>query len=472
MGQGPRPGPRTGRARVTTALAPELVDDTDHLMRVCAEHPLRFAHLWDRPLPRTSQRRAFQQLGEVVTVVCGGNRSGKSDGSSQLAIATALGGRHPDARAWCRNNGLDPAILPQRPGRVWAVALDSGDSVEYLRPTYAKYLPPGSKWRNQHGNGRASVTLPGGGYVGFLSIDMGRDGFQGGAVDLVHVDEEPPGSGHVLNEIMMRLVDRRGRLIVSMTPLRGLTHIYDRWVANTPEDVRVHYIHGADNPHLPAGALDRMLRQYGTHERAARARGEWTTLEGRVYAEWARHLHVVPAVPIPPEWTLTGCMDFGTRAPAVFLLLAHDHATDTIHVIAEHYRAEWTISQHARAIKGILAGRECSQIVVDPEDRGARLSLSRDHGIVTVPAKKGPGSVRSGINAVCERLAPSAVDGLPGLVVHEGKCQNLVREMESYIWDDRAGGTKDAPKPGQSDHALDALRYGIGAIGAGLFGAG
>lgn len=453
-------------------LSGDLVDDGDYLTQITTEHPLRFARLWDRPMPRTSQRRCFQSLGEVATIICGGNRSGKSAGASQFAVATALGSRDPDAIAWCRNNGVDIDSIPARPGKVWAIALDSGDSATYVRPNITQYLPAGCKWRNQYGNGRAKVTLPAGGTIEFLSVDMGRDGFQGAAIDLAFFDEEP-GSRPVVNESLMRLVDLNGRILISMTPLKGLTWIYDRWIANTPADVRVHYLHGVDNPHIPTDALAKMLRQYGTHERDARARGEWTTMEGRVYAEWGRHMHVVPAFDVPADdWTLTGCMDFGTRAPAVFLLLAHDHRTDTVHVIGEHYKAEFTISQHARAIKQLLAGRECMQIVVDPEDRGARLSLARDHGITTTPAKKGPGSVRSGINAVCERLAPGAADGLPALVVHEGKCPNLVREIEGYIWDDRAGGTKDAPKPGQSDHALDALRYGIVSIGSGTFGAG
>ena len=92
------------------------------------DHPLAYARLWDRDRPKTSQRRAFQNLGEVVTVICGGNRSGKSTGAAMLAVATALGRHHEYSIRWCEINQLDPAILPDRPGNVWAIALDSGDS--------------------------------------------------------------------------------------------------------------------------------------------------------------------------------------------------------------------------------------------------------------------------------------------------------------------------------------------------------
>ena len=97
--------------------------------------------------------------------------------------------------------------------------------------------------------------------------------------------------------------------------------------------------------------------------------------------------------------------------------------------------------------------------VADPEDRGARLSLAREHGIPTVAAKKERGSIRSGINCISERLAINPISGRPALVVHEC-CTNLIREMEGYCWAPSKGAeVKDAPAPRQSDHAIDALRY-------------
>ena len=141
----------------------------------------------------------------------------------------------------------------------------------------------------------------------------------------------------------------------------------------------------------------------------------------------------------------------------MFLLCAVT-GDDTLEVIAEHYQEQWTITQHARAIHKLLAGREVFWTVADPEDRGARLSLAREHGIPTVAAKKERGSIRSGINCISERLAINPISGRPALVVHEC-CTNLIREMEGYCWAPSKGAeVKDKPAPG-SDHAIDALRY-------------
>ena len=121
------------------------------LLALRRDHPLAFARLWHRDKPRTSQRRAFQDLGDLVTIICGGNRSGKTAGCAQYVAACMYSRQHPDARAWAKANGVPLSSLPRRPGTVWAVALDSGDSREYMRPAIAQYMPPGAKWRNQYG---------------------------------------------------------------------------------------------------------------------------------------------------------------------------------------------------------------------------------------------------------------------------------------------------------------------------------
>ena len=452
---------------MTEAIAQLDESGADPLLSLQRDHPLAFAKLWHRDKPRTSQRSAFQDLGDLVTVICGGNRSGKTQGCAQYVAACMYSRQHPDARAWAKANGVPLSSLPRRPGTVWAVALDSGDSREYLRPALAQYMPPGAKWRNQFGFGQAEVVMPDGiGRCVFKSVDQKRDGFQGSACSLVWFDEEPNDQA-VVNEALMRLVDLQGRAIFSMTPLRGMTWLYDRWIADTPAEARVHWIHGEDNPHLPAGALARLLTQYGPHERAARARGEWTTLEGRIYGDFQRATHVIRSFRVPDEWPIYFGIDFGTRAPFACVVCALDTSDDTLHVIDEWYKSDTTIKKHAEKLRTLIdAYGEPRWIVADPEDKGARMSLSREHGIANVPARKGKGSVKSGINSVCELLAPD-VEGNPHLIVHD-RCKNLITEFEQYVWDERGvGESNDQPRPRQKDHALDALRYVCMRLGRG-----
>jgi phage terminase large subunit-like protein len=440
-----------------TAAAQEQAGSGGALLALQRDHPLAFAKLWHRDEPRTSQRRAFQNLGDIFTIICGGNRSGKTAGCGQYIAACMHGRSHPDARAWCRANGIPLSALPARPGVCWAVALDSSDSREYLRPALEQYLPPSAKWRNRFGFGQAEVEIPGLGRCVFKAVSEGRDGFQGTAIDRCWFDEEPPDRS-VVNEAIMRTADRRGSVIFSLTPLRGKTWIYDRWIAQPPDDTRVHWLHGEDNPHVPADALAAVLAQYGPHERAARARGEWTALEGRIYSEFSRATHVIPTAEIEPGSPIWIGVDFGTRAPfaAVVCTVTGD---DVLTVIDEHYQAGETLAVHAAKLKQLIERYgEPEWIVCDPADRGARLALMREHGIPNVGARKGPSSVMRGIGAVAERMAFD-VEGRPHLVIMD-RCRNLIAEIESYTWDARGHGEpRDRPADRQRDHACDALRY-------------
>ena len=430
-------------------------------------NPLAYAQLWDAPKPKTSQRRAASNLGDRVTIVVGGNRAGKTVLGAQLAVAWALGRDHPDVQRWARINDW-PHLerIPKAGGRVCCTSLTSNESMRVQRPMVEAYLPStGVRWRNRYGAGEAHADIEGAGRLLFKTADQGARAFQADSWDLFWPDEEIPQP--VWNEALMRLIDRRGIAINTMTPLRGKTWVYDRYFAEPEQGSKTSSIWGEHNPHIPTDELQSLLKTYGAHERAARARGEFTALEGRVYEFW-REMHVVPAFDPPEHWPRYGTIDFGTRNPFCFLLLALDPSDDVLHVIAEHYQADWTLSRHAEKIKHMTNhGSPALQwIVADPEDRGSRLSLAREHGISTIKAKK---AIRSGINAVAERLAPDA-EGKPHLVVHDN-CSNLISEFEGYVWQSAGKTQPEKPKKAH-DHALDALRYGVVQVERGSWGVG
>ena len=418
------------------------------------EHPLAYATCWDRPLPRTSQRRAILDLAPT-TIILGGNRTGKSAAGAMLTVAHALGSSHPDAARWCSLNGVDPASIPSSPGRACASALTSADSVRYQRAKLDLYLPAGTTWRNREGQGEALARLPGGGSVACKSNDQGSRSYQGDSWRFLWLDEEH--DVEVYREGTMRLLDQRGTCLLTMTPLLGLTWVYDL-VQVGRADVSARWLHMLDNPYLPIEEATRLLASYGPGERAARERGEFAALEGRVYPAWRREVHIVQAFDPPADWPRYGAFDFGTRNPAAWGYYAHDPADDVLHLCRLHYRAELTLSEHVTAWRALLDGQPpCEWIVADPEDRGARLALATEHDIQTIAATK---DVRPGINAVAERLAPDA-EGRPHLVIHDHpSTRPFVREIEGYHWQAPAGSRDgpDAPTK-RDDHALDGCRY-------------
>ena len=263
-------------------------------------------------------------------------------------------------------------------------------------------------------------------------------------------DEEPRDLG-VVAECEMRLVDKRGRMLFSMTPLYGWTPLLLSRVKSPTPDTAVRWLHGEDNPHIPADELAARLAKYGPHEQAARARGEVTALEGRVYPMFSRAVHVVKAFRPPDSWPRYVGIDWGTTVPTAILLAAYDAGTDTIHVIGEVYRAGMTISDRAEAIRELEAGGPEVEIRwADPEDASTNRTLTLEYDIPLAKAFK---AVRYGINVVATRLQCDAL-GRPHLVFHD-TVPNTIREFEGYVW----SSTKPDEPVKKDDHGVDGCRY-------------
>lgn len=444
--------------------------------------PLAYAKLWHRPAPRTSQRDTVQAVlgpGVLQAFVLGGNRTGKSHSGAMLYVAWALGRNHPDVQAWARRNGLDISAIQPGPGNVWAVARTDADSRRYVRPKVAQFLPAGSVWRNRDGDGEAEVVLPNGGKITFKSVKQGREGMQGDACHLIGFDEEPKDIG-VVNECLMRLADFAGRMLFTMTPLMGWTALLRSYVEKPVADTVVRWLHGEDNPHVPARMLAKLLAKFGTHEQAARRRGEITALEGRVFIDWRRDLHVKAFEPTA-SWKQFMAIDWGTTVPTSIGLFFYDEGADVVYLRRMVYRTELTVQERAGAILALEAGvyhpdmtrdelmawarpeeakppkvrgPESDVRWADPEDASTRIEIVRNYDIVLVGAKK---DIKWGINVVAARLRLDAL-GRPHFVVHPD-CVDFIREIEGYVW---AEG-KDVPKK-ENDHAMDMARYGVGGI--------
>ena len=446
---------------------------------------------------RTSQRAAVQAaltLGLSFAFLLGGNRSGKSECGAMLDTAYALGRDHPAVQEWARINRLDMSALQRGPGNVWSVALDSADSLRYVRPKVARYLPQGTRWKNREGGGEAYADLPGGGKITFKSVDQRRDGFQGEACHLIRFDEEPRDYA-VIEEADFRLPDYRGRMIFTMTPLDGWTRLLREKVEKPAADTAVYNLDGLDNPHVDRAELEKRYARAGALKEARR-RGTITAVEGRVHPDFVRSApYVVPSFAPPPAWPRFGAIDFGLRVPWVHLWAALDRSRGQFHIYREHYKAEWLTRQHAAAIHeaelcpacapkaapgtdawwawriSCLEGQvKCERCAgsgrvepapverwADPEGAQERTQLE-ELGISTAAAIK---DRRAGYEALAARL--TLVQGIPGIVIHDC-CVNTIREMESLLWVERSPGVVAAREERLTevkgdDHAWDCLRY-------------
>lgn len=391
--------------------------------------------------------------------VFGGNRTGKTECGAVEVVYLALG-IHP-----YKKNKLTEG---------WVVSLSRQVQRDVAQQKILHYLPPESVEKvvmvsgaqDSRDNGVIDFILVksecgGLSKIGFKSCDQGREKFQGASLDYVWFDEEPPYD--IYQECRMRVLDRRGEIFGTMTPLKGLTWVYNTIYLNESGDNEVWYemIEWADNPFLDKEEIEGMTKSMSAEEVEARRYGKFTFTSGLVYTEFDENVHVIEPFEVPKEWQDNISIDPGLHNP----LSAHFYAVDydgNVYVVAEHFESERDVSYHAECIKKIAdrldwkrnsAGKLSA--LIDPAANQKTLSgvktvveLFSENGInVSTKVNK---DMFSGIATVKSYLRTA--DGRVRLYIFKN-CVNLIREFKSYWWGDGDNPIK------KDDHALDELRY-------------
>ena len=406
------------------------------------------------------KQMAFHKCKKRNRWVFGGNRSGKTECGAVEAVWMARG-VHPYRRN--RQNVFGWVVsLSQQVQRDVA----QKKILSYLRPDQIVDIVMLSGRKDSPSSGVIDQIVVrneqgGTGVIGFKSCDQGREKFQGSSLDFVWFDEEPPKD--IYEECRMRVLDRQGDIFGTMTPLKGLTFVYDEIFMNGRNDPEVWYefMEWADNPHLPEGEIKLLESCMDEREQQSRRFGRFSSSEGLVYPEFDERVHVIEPFPIPPEWQDNISIDPGLNNP----LSAHWYAVDyddNVYVVYEHFEAGRDVDYHAAEIKricGLLGwkrdykGRVCA--LIDSAAKQHTLSgvksvceLFYERDILVNPDVDK--DLFSGIARVKSYLRRD--NGLPNLYIFSG-CVHLIRELKGYFW-----GSGDVPKKAD-DHALDELRY-------------
>jgi len=392
--------------------------------------------------------------------VFGGNRSGKTECGAAEAVYMARG-NHP-----FRKNRDNVA--------GWVVSLSTQVQRDVAQAKILHYINP--EWIEDIVMQSGRASSPKGGVIdyiliknifggtskiGFKSCEMDRDKFAGASLDFVWFDEEPPKD--IYDECRMRVIDRCGDIFGTMTPLLGLTFVYNKIYLNEDGDDDVWHIHmeWADNPWLDKREVEKITKAMSHEEIEARRYGNFSSSKGLVYSEFNERIHVIEPFEVPKEWFDNISIDPGLNNPTS----VHWYAADfdgTVYVIAEHYEARKTVKEHANAIKSISEGlgwhsdgRGRYSALIDSAAGQRTLANAKsvkelfyDEGIVTNSAVNK--DLFYGINKVKQYL--KLHDEKPSLYIFN-TCKNLIREIKQYFW-----ASNDVPKK-KDDHALDEMRY-------------
>lgn len=395
--------------------------------------------------------------------VFGGNRSGKTECGAVETVWLARG-IHP--------------YKENKPISCWVVSLskqvqrDVAQSkiLHYLRKDYIEQIVMSSGKQGSADYGIIDFILVKNVFgslskIGFKSCDQGREKFQGSSLDFVWFDEEPPYD--IYQECRMRVMDRQGFIFGTMTPLKGLTWVYNEIYLNTNNDNEVWHteMEWADNPYLDNNEIEQMTKTLSSEELQSRRYGKFMQCGGMVYNEFDENIHVIDPFEVPYEWYDNISIDPGLNNP----LSAHWYARDfdgNVYVIAEHFNKGKDVYFHAERIKEIskkLNWHFCNgklTALIDSAANQRTLASSKnvvelfyENDILVNP--KVNKDMFSGINVVKRYLKDG--EGKAHLFIFKN-CVNLIKEIKSYWW-----GDNDLPIK-KDDHCLDEMRYYLMSI--------
>lgn len=439
----------------------------------------------------------------------GGNRSGKTTGGVIEAIwrASCTHPYRPDLNS----------IGPNR-GRVVAVDFLKGvDQIilpEYKRWCPASYLLGGS-WETAYSPGARVLTFANGSTIEFMSYEQGLDKFAGTSRHWVHFDEEPPKP--IFTECLARLVDTNGEWWITMTPVEGVTWIYDELyepnIELHPKDrkVQIVEINTLENPYLTQEGIENLVESMDKDDTVTRIGGGFVRKGGRIYKNFdptPGALQVLPDSIRDPKtyfpssrWMWILALDHGLNNPTAVLWIAVNDDGFCV-VFDEWYHADYTVDQHAEVIKRKIKahGRFPDLLVADPaitqRNGVSGTSIKQEYQKYGLSFILGNNDVKSGIIRVKRYFnltgypgsrykhhplygglmeLPGATDDVrvastdekyPRLVI-DPKCVKLIWELKSYRWKTYTDKKKqyennpyDEPHK-KDDHACDALRYAI-----------
>lgn len=393
----------------------------------------------------------------------GGNRSGKTVGGINEDIWWLMG-NHPYKRT------PDPPIH----GRIIGVDFENGIE-RILKPNMKRWLPPSAlkngSWEDSYHATTRTLTLNNGSQVEFMSYVQDVAKFAGTSRHFIHFDEEPPKS--IYTENKARTVDVGGSMWFTMTPVDGMTWVYDDiFIPGTEgidESIEVIEVDMLENPYISKVEVADFLDGLDPLERQARGAGKFVQLGGLVFKNFGP-IHVVDSVDPRSLHGLRwfASMDHGLNNPTSW----HWHAVypnGSVLTFMEHYEAGWTVSQHASRIHLINAelGRVPNYYVGDPaiKQRNAETghSIQVAYQQQGIPIIRANNEVRAGIDKMNAYLHTDD-EGMPTWRI-TNNCPNLIKQMRRYRWKTWASAKQrddnnahEEPHK-KDDHAVDDSRY-------------
>lgn len=290
-----------------------MQDSTSYILDAIEELKRREEHPFNQYIPGDSpdwNQKAFHASEATYRLLFGGNRSGKSQAAAY------------EVACWLLGKSLYRKI-PEAPNRVWCISVEYSTLYEGIYRHLRKLIPdwetlkkgpvlPGTRLPSY-------VELKNGSDVIFKSSKGGeeaREKFQAADIDLISIDEEVPGD--IVEELLLRTLDRGGSFIISATLVESYEWIIDleTLAINGDPDHFLVRLNTEANPYLDAVTVAKIKAKLSREELEVRYYGKSRRSKGLVYAAFNSSIHCVEPFRIPWDWPRWRSFDPGIRTAA------------------------------------------------------------------------------------------------------------------------------------------------------------
>lgn len=299
-------------------------------------------------------------------------------------------------------------------------------------------------------------------YISFKSSEMGREKLQGLTLDIVWMDEEPDRD--VFDELLMRLIKKKGQMLMTFTPLKGMSDLCIFLMEDDSGMVNKTVLPWAEAKHLDVEEQEKIKKLYGGSpaQLDARMNGMPTFASGLVY-------------PFPPEqifckrfqiekwWPRLGAIDPGWRHPTACTVGALDPDADIIYIYSEYAESEKPVSTHASAIRRFGDIDYAMDPAANQSDKAGGQKLMElyldefhpDGDWRHIPEESrrifnADNAVMAGINDVYSRFEQGK------LFIFDDLAKSR-KEISLYRWDEAKQGIPRVVK--KHDDLMDTIRY-------------
>lgn len=471
----------------------ELGKERERLLR---DDPLNYGFS-----PHQGQLQVHKSAADLTFLVAA-NRWGKSVTGIRETLWRAI--------------GLHPYKKVRPHDMIWSGFVDFGFYLKVTKRLFDEWVPKKHLIQFHESEKWAKIRRVDGGtcMIYFLSYESGRATWQGAGVDFIWLDEELPQD--IYQEALARVVDRKGQMLLTQTPVSGLNWAYEEiYLPAQTGSEGIKVVQGAlaerdENapyqvgeplvPHLSKEQIVRLAKATkDPDERAIRVFGEFRGRTGGVYKTFKPEIHVVPGFDVPRYYSIWGGVDPGyhgfaavgfaqdpmgrTYVPLEYYSQQESHSTriDTLWRMVrkiyplgdDDYMVFYCDTANPQDIMelNVWAQKVGARMVFTSLDHGKK---AREAGIQRVQEYLEPLSSRSTPDEV-ERPKPDQgepmlyfFDTLRSMWTSDDEAINTSRllwEMRRYSWRkprrNEAHPTDADEKSADGAHMMAALRYGI-----------